>query len=171
MILVFYNPMIIREIESLGAYIKHKRDENFTYAGLRQVADKYSVQDRSSAKSFEIPFMYMMIAATLFANYPKEDRMYYVRRYYDAIPFLKINIPTPVMAGVERQRQFARVLVDSDDILDSIPQAICLLVGTQRKEQVSESNAGRNEAPNAKIRGGEVAHTGIIPFLRSLKQL
>ena len=108
-----YDPGILQsydysEIESLGAYIKHKRDENFTYAGLRQVADKYLVQDRSSGEIFETPqFMYMMIAATLFANYPKEDRMYYVRRYYDATSLFKINIPTPVMAGVERPRQFA----------------------------------------------------------------
>ena len=68
------------EIDSLDSYIKHKRDENFTYAGLRQVVDKYLVQDRSSDEIFETPqFMYMMIAATLFANYPAEDRMYYVR--------------------------------------------------------------------------------------------
>jgi len=85
-----YDPAIFEsytdeEIASLDSYIKHKRDENFTYAGMRQVVDKYLVQDRSSGEIFETPqFMYMMIAATLFANYPKEDRMYYVRRYYDA---------------------------------------------------------------------------------------
>ena len=69
------------EIATLESYIKHKRDENFTYAGLRQVVDKYLVQDRSNEEIFETPqFMYMMIAATLFANYPAETRMHYVRR-------------------------------------------------------------------------------------------
>ena len=68
------------EIAKLESYIHHKRDENFTYAGLRQVVDKYLCQDRSSGELFETPqYMYMMIAATLFANYPKEDRLYYVR--------------------------------------------------------------------------------------------
>ena len=111
------------EIARLDSYIHHKRDENFTYAGMRQVVDKYLVQDRSSGEIFETPqFMYMMIAATLFANYPKESRMHYVRRYYDATSLFKINIPTPVMAGVRTPiRQFAScVLVDSDDTLDSI---------------------------------------------------
>ena len=94
------------EIERLNSYIHHKRDENFTYAGLRQVVDKYLVQDRSSEEIFETPqFMYMMIAATLFANYPKEDRMQYVRRYYDATSLFKVNIPTPVMAGVRTDRK------------------------------------------------------------------
>jgi len=90
------------EIETLDSYIRHKRDENFTYAGLRQVVDKYLCQDRSTGKIFETPqFMYMMIAATLFANYPKDLRMHYVRRYYDATSLFKINIPTPVMAVSE----------------------------------------------------------------------
>ena len=111
------------EIATLESYIKHKRDENFTYAGLRQVVDKYLVQDRSNEEIFETPqFMYMMIAATLFANYPAETRMHYVRRYYDATSLFKVNIPTPVMAGVRTPvRQFAScVLVDADDTLDSI---------------------------------------------------
>ncbi|MGY8864753.1 MAG: ribonucleotide reductase N-terminal alpha domain-containing protein, partial [Methylophagaceae bacterium] len=109
-----YDPAILEsytseEIEVLDSYIRHKRDENFTYAGLRQVVDKYLVQDRSNGQIFETPqFMYMMIAATLFANYPAETRMHYVRRYYDATSLFKINIPTPVMAGVRTPvRQFA----------------------------------------------------------------
>ena len=48
--------------------------------------------------------------------------MSYVKKYYDAISQHKINIPTPVMAGVRTPiRQFAScVLVDSDDTLSSI---------------------------------------------------
>ena len=111
------------EIDILNDFIDHERDYLFTYAGLRQVVDKYLVQDRSTGDVFETPqFMYMMIAATMFAKYPKETRIDYVRKYYDAISKHKINIPTPVMGGVRTPiRQFAScVLVDSDDTLDSI---------------------------------------------------
>ena len=97
-------------------WVDHERDYNFTYAGLRQVLDKYLVQDRSTNEIFETPqFMYMMIAATIFANYPKETRLTYVKKYYNAISLFRINIPTPVMAGVRTPlRQFAScVLVDS----------------------------------------------------------
>jgi len=152
--------------------LHHKRDENFTYAGLRQVVDKYLVQDRSSGEIFETPqFMYMMIAATLFANYPKEDRMHYVRRYYDATSLFRINIPTPVMAGVRTPvRQFAScVLVDSDDTLDSIFSSD-MAIGRYTAQRAGIGiNAGRIRGVNSKIRGGEVAHTGIIPFLKKFE--
>ena len=168
-ILDLYTP---EEIETLDSYIRHKRDENFTYAGLRQVVDKYLCQDRSTGKIFETPqFMYMMIAATLFANYPKQSRMHYVRRYYDATSLFKINIPTPVMAGVRTPvRQFAScVLVDSDDTLDSIFSSD-MAIGRYTAQRAGIGiNAGRIRGVNAKIRGGEVAHTGIIPFLKKFE--
>jgi len=172
-----YDPAILEsyteeELANLGSYIKHTRDENFTYAGLRQVVDKYLVQDRSSGDIFETPqFMYMMIAATLFANYPKEDRMYYVRRYYDATSLFKINIPTPVMAGVRTPvRQFAScVLVDSNDTLDSI-FASDMSIGRYTAQRAGIGiNAGRIRGVNSRIRGGEVAHTGIVPFLKKFE--
>ena len=160
------------EIATLDGYIRHKRDENFTYAGLRQVVDKYLVQDRSSGEIFETPqFMYMMIAATLFANYPAETRMHYVRRYYDATSLFKVNIPTPVMAGVRTPvRQFAScVLVDSDDTLDSI-FASDMSIGRYTAQRAGIGiNAGRIRGVNSKIRGGEVAHTGIVPFLKKFE--
>ena len=160
------------EINTLNGYIRHKRDENFTYAGLRQVVDKYLCQDRSTGEIYETPqFMYMMIAATLFAEYPNENRLYYVRRYYDATSLFKINIPTPVMAGVRTPvRQFAScVLVDSNDTLDSI-FASDMSIGRYTAQRAGIGiNAGRIRGVNSKIRGGEVAHTGIIPFLKKFE--
>ena len=172
-----YDPQILdlyteEELDSLDKYIKLNRDENFTYAGLRQIVDKYLVQDRSSGQIFEPPqYMYMMIAATLFANYPKEDRLYYVRRYYDATSLFKINIPTPVMAGVRTPvRQFAScVLVDSDDTLNSIFSSD-MAIGRYTAQRAGIGiNAGRIRAINSKIRGGEVAHTGLVPFLKKFE--
>ena len=160
------------EIKKLNTWIRRDRDLNFTYAGLRQIVDKYLVQDRSSGELYETPQdMYMMIAATLFADYPKNKRMTYVKRYYDAISTHKINIPTPVMAGVRTPiRQFAScVLVDSDDTLPSIfssDMAIGLYVARRAGIGV---NAGRIRGINSKIRGGEVQHTGVIPFLKKFE--
>ena len=106
------------EFEKLESFIDHERDFIFTYAGLRQVVDKYLVQDRSTGALYETPqFMYLLIAATIFSKYPKETRLDYVKKYYDAISRHKINIPTPIMAGVRTPlRQYAScVLVDVDD--------------------------------------------------------
>ena len=160
------------EIEKLDSYIDHSRDFMFTYAGLRQVVDKYLVQDRSSGQVYETPqFMYMMISLTIFAQYPKEQRLNYIRRYYDAISKHKINIPTPIMAGVRTPiRQFAScVLVDSDDTLDSIFSSDMAIGKYVAQRAGIGINAGRIRGINSKIRGGEVQHTGVIPFLKKFE--
>src|SRR6056300_1566523 len=157
------------ELKKLNTYIKHDRNEEFTYAGLRQVVDKYLCQDRSSGQIYETPqFMYMMIAATLFAEYPKETRLQYVKKYYDATSLFKVNIPTPVMAGVRTPiRQFAScVLVDVDDTLPSIFSSNSAIGYYIAQRAGIGINAGRVRAINSKIRGGEVAHTGVVPFLK-----
>ena len=156
----------------LDRYMDHDRDFLFTYAGLRQVVDKYLVQDRSSGKVFETPqFMYMLIAMTVFADYPKEKRLSYVKRYYDAISKHKLNIPTPIMAGVRTPlRQFAScVLVDSDDTLDSIFTSDMAIGRYVAQRAGIGINAGRIRGINAKIRGGEVQHTGVVPFLKKFE--
>ena len=160
------------EWEEIESYVDHDRDYMFTYAGLRQVCDKYLVQDRSTGYLFETPQqMYIMIAATLFSKYPKDTRLEYVRRYYEAISTHKINIPTPVMAGVRTPlRQFAScVLVDVDDTLDSIFSSDMAIGYYVAQRAGIGINAGRIRGINAKIRGGEVQHTGVVPFLKKFE--
>ena len=160
------------EWSRLNSYLNHNRDLLFAYAGLRQVVDKYLVQDRSTGKLYESPqFMYILISAVLFKDYPKETRLNYVKRYYDAISQFKINIPTPVMAGVRTPlRQFAScVLVDSDDTLPSIFSSDMAIGRYVAQRAGIGINAGRIRGINSKIRGGEVQHTGVIPFLKKFE--
>ena len=168
-ILSLYND---EEFEKLQSFIDHERDYLFTYAGLRQVVDKYLVQDRSSGSLYETPqFMYLMISATIFSRYPKETRLDYVKKYYDAISKHKINIPTPIMAGVRTPlRQFAScVLIDVDDTLDSIFSSD-MAIGKYVSQRAGIGiNAGRIRGINSKIRGGEVQHTGVVPFLKKFE--
>ena len=168
-ILSFYTD---EDFEKLESFINHDRDYLFTYAGLRQVADKYLVQDRSTGELYETPqFMYLLISATIFSKYPKETRLDYVKRYYDAISRHRINIPTPIMAGVRTPlRQFAScVLVDVDDTLDSIFSSD-MAIGKYVSQRAGIGiNAGRIRGINSKIRGGEVQHTGVVPFLKKFE--
>jgi len=160
------------EWDKIDSWIDHDRDLLFTYAGLRQVADKYLVQDRSTNEVYETPqYMYIMIAATLFQSYPLETRLDYVRRYYNAISKHFINIPTPVIAGVRTPiRQFAScVLVDIDDTLDSIFSSDMAIGKYVAQRAGIGINAGRIRGINSKIRGGEVQHTGVVPFLKKFE--
>ena len=172
-----YDPELVNlyteeEFDKLESFIDHQRDMMFTYAGLRQVVDKYLVQDRSSGAVYETPqFMYLLISASIFAEYPKETRLDYVRRYYDAISKHKINIPTPIMGGVRTPlRQFAScVLVDIDDTLESIFSSDMAIGKYVAQRAGIGINAGRIRGINSKIRGGEVQHTGVVPFLKKFE--
>ena len=172
-----YDPEILQkyspeEFDKINNMIDHDRDYLFTYAGLRQVVDKYLVQDRSTGSVYETPqFMYILIAATIFSDYPQETRLDYVKKYYDAISKHKVNIPTPVMAGVRTPlRQYAScVLVDVDDTLDSIFVSDMAIGRYVAQRAGIGINAGRIRGINAKIRGGEVQHTGVVPFLKKFE--
>ena len=160
------------EWEKLDSYIDHDRDYLFTYAGMRQVADKYLVQCRTTGEVYETPqFMYIMVAATLFQDDDKFYRLEYVKKYYDAISKHRLNIPTPIMAGVRTPlRQFAScVLVDVDDTLDSIFSSDMAIGKYVAQRAGIGINAGRIRGINSKIRSGEVQHTGVVPFLKKFE--
>ena len=164
-----YSPV---EWDCLNSYIDHERCMGFTYAGLRQIVDKYLVQDRSTGILYETPqYMYIMVAATLFQDYPKNSRLEYVQRYYTATSKGKINLPTPVLAGVRTpMRQFAScVLVDVDDTLDGIFSSDMAIGKYVAQRAGIGINAGRIRGINSKIRGGEVQHTGVVPFLKKFE--
>jgi len=157
------------EIDELDAYIKHDRDDSFTYAGMEQFRGKYLVQDRRTKQHYETPQMlYMMVAATLFINYPKETRIKYVKDYYDAISLFYISLPTPIMAGVRTPtRQFSScVLIESGDSLDSINATSTSIVKYISKKAGIGVGAGSIRAEGAKVGDGSVVHTGLIPFLK-----
>jgi ribonucleoside-diphosphate reductase alpha chain len=157
------------EINQMEDFIKHERDEDMTYAAMEQFRGKYLVQNRASGEIFETPQVcYMMIAATLFSQYPKEERMKWVKDYYDATSQFDISLPTPVMAGVRTpQRQFSScVLVETDDDLDSINATSSAIVKYVSQKAGIGIGAGSIRAIGSKIRNGDATHTGVIPFYK-----
>jgi len=156
------------EINKLGEYIKHDRDYLFTYSGLQQMVDKYLLKNRNTGVLYESPqFAYMLIAMVLFMDYG-DDRIRRVKEAYDYFSTFKINLPTPVMAGVRTKiRQFAScVLVDVGDSLDSITSSVASVAKYTARRAGIGLNFGRIRPLNSPIRGGEVIHTGVIPYLK-----
>ena len=167
-ILNFYSD---KDLDKIEGFIKHKRDEDLTYAGIQQLMDKYLVQHRKTGEQYETPqFMYMMISITLFAKYTGEDRMEKVKRFYELLSLQKISLPTPILAGVRTpNRQFSScVLIDVADDLDSIGAS-----GHAVLRYIS-NRAGiglnfRLRAIGSEVNGGEKVHTGLIPFLKTFE--
>lgn len=157
------------EIETLNQYIRHDRDDKFTYVAMEQFRGKYLVQDRSTKTIYETPqIAYMMIGATLFSEYPKEERLKWVKEFYDAVSNFYISLPTPIMAGVRTPtRQFSScVLIEAGDSLDSINSAATSIVRYISKKAGIGVGSGAIRAIGSKIGDGSIVHTGLIPFLK-----
>ena len=170
----FYDPELgssytQAEWDILNNYIKHERDNSIAYVGMEQFRGKYLVQNRASGEIFETPQMaYMLIAATLFSDYPQETRMRWVKDYYDAVSTFEISLPTPVMAGVRTpQRQFSScVLIETGDSLDSINATSSAVVKYVSQKAGIGIGAGSIRAIGSPIRKGDATHTGVIPFYK-----
>ncbi|GGC00826.1 ribonucleoside-diphosphate reductase [Marinobacterium zhoushanense] len=157
------------ELDELNAYLDHSRDMNFSYAAVKQLEGKYLVQNRVSGEVYESPqLLYMLVSACLFSGYPKEKRLDYVKRFYDATSLFKLSLPTPIMAGVRTPtRQFSScVLIETDDSLDSINATAAAIVKYVSQRAGIGINAGRIRALGSPIRNGEAFHTGCIPFYK-----
>ena len=169
-----YDPAIIEkytedEINKLGEYIDHDRDFIFTYAGIKQLCDKYLIKNRVTGKIFETPqFAYMLISMYAFINYPIETRAEYVRRFYNAISRHKINLPTPIMAGVRsRSKSYASCcLIGVDDTKESITASgTAVSIATASRCGIG-IDVSKIRAIGSPVNNGEVVHTGLIPFLK-----
>ncbi|HEJ7886264.1 class 1a ribonucleoside-diphosphate reductase subunit alpha [Serratia liquefaciens] len=157
------------EFEQMDSFIDHWRDMNFSYAAVKQLEGKYLVQNRVSGEIYEsAQFLYILVAACLFSNYPRETRLDYIKRFYDAISTFKISLPTPIMSGVRTPtRQFSScVLIECGDSLDSINATSSAIVKYVSQRAGIGINAGRIRALGSPIRGGEAFHTGCIPFYK-----
>lgn len=157
------------EINKLGEYLNHNRDEIFTYAGIQQLCDKYLVQNRKSGEIYETPqFAYMLIAMILYAKYDKKIRLSFVKKAYNAFSKHKKNLPTPLMAGVRTKlRQYSSCcLIDIGDSIESI-FAANTAVGYATSQRFGIGlNGSSLRAIGSEIRNGDVIHTGVIPFLK-----
>lgn len=157
------------EFIHMNKFVKHDRDYTISYAGMGQFLGKYLVQNRVKNTYYETPQMaYLLIAATLFNRYPKETRMRYVKDYYNALSNFDVSIPTPILAGARTPtRQFSScVLIDCGDSLNSINATTNSIVNYVSKKAGIGLNFGRVRAIGSEIRGGEIKHTGVIPFLK-----
>lgn len=159
------------ELEQLGKYIKHNRDEKFTYVAMEQWRGKYLLKNRVTNQFYETPQLaFMMIALTAFINY-KTDRIKFVKKLYDALSKFDISLPTPIVGGLRSgTRQFSSCVVTNvDDNLDSIGASSQAIIRYISRRAGLGVNMGRIRAINSEIRNGEAIHTGLLPFIKLIQ--
>ncbi|GAB3484771.1 class 1a ribonucleoside-diphosphate reductase subunit alpha [Marinomonas epiphytica] len=158
-----------QDFDTMNGFLDHSRDMNFSYAAVKQLEGKYLVQNRVTGDIYESPqFIYILVAACLFANYDKATRLDLIKRFYDAVSQFKLSLPTPIMSGIRTPtRQFSScVLIECGDSLDSINATSSAIVKYVSQRAGIGVNAGAIRALGSPIRGGEAFHTGCIPFYK-----
>ena len=150
--------------------IDHAKDESYSYAAVEQLIEKYLVKNRSTGQTYETPQVrYMVAAATVFhKEEPNTARMRYIKEYYQAASDGLFTLATPVLAGLGTPtKQFSScVLIRSDDDLDSIFASGEMMAKYASKRAGIGLEIGRLRPLGSPIRGGEIMHTGMIPFLK-----
>jgi ribonucleoside-diphosphate reductase alpha chain len=150
--------------------LDHSKDEQYSYAAIEQLIEKYLVKNRSTKEIYETPqIRYMVAAATVFhKEEPNSARMRYIKEYYNAASDGLFTLATPVLAGLGTPtRQFSScVLIRSDDDLDSIFASGEMMAKYASKRAGIGLEIGRLRPLGSPIRGGEIMHTGMIPFLK-----
>ena len=150
--------------------IDHAKDEQYSYAAVEQLIEKYLVRNRSTKEIYETPQVrYMVAAATVFhKEEPNSARMRYIKEYYTAASDGLFTLATPVLAGLGTPtKQFSScVLIRSDDDLDSIFASGEMMAKYASKRAGIGLEIGRLRPLGSPIRGGEIMHTGMIPFLK-----
>ena len=150
--------------------LDHSKDEQYSYAAIEQLIEKYLVRNRSTKQTYETPQVrYMIAAATVFhSEEPNNARMRYIKEYYNAASDGLFTLATPVLAGLGTPtKQFSScVLIRSDDDLDSIFASGEMMAKYASKRAGIGLEIGRLRPLGSPIRGGEIMHTGMIPFLK-----
>ena len=170
----YYDPDLLTwysddELNTLNSYLDHKRDFNIAYVGMEQFRGKYLIKNRATGEIYETPqILYMLVAMVLFRNYSKQERLKWIKDFYDATSNFEISLPTPIMAGLRSpQKQFSScVLIETDDSLDSINSTSSAIVKYVSQKAGIGIGAGRIRSIGSPIRRGDATHTGVIPFYK-----
>ncbi|WP_343128731.1 class 1a ribonucleoside-diphosphate reductase subunit alpha [Buchnera aphidicola (Kurisakia onigurumii)] len=158
-----------QEFNQMNSFIDHMRDMNFSYSAVKQLENKYLLQNKITGKIYEsAQFLYILISACLFSQYPSTTRMIYVKKFYHAISQFKISLPTPIMSGLRTPtKQFSScVLIECADTLHSINATASSIVKYVSQRAGIGINVGQIRAIGSSIRNGEAFHTGCIPFYK-----
>jgi ribonucleoside-diphosphate reductase alpha chain len=157
------------EWNKMNDFIDHEKDEEYSYAAIEQMIEKYLVRNRATKEIYETPqIRYMIAAATIFHKEESNVRLKLVKEYYNAASDGLFTLATPVLAGLGTPtKQFSScVLIRSDDDLDSIFASGEMMAKYASKRAGIGLEIGRLRSLGSPIRGGEIMHTGMIPFLK-----
>jgi ribonucleoside-diphosphate reductase alpha chain len=170
-----YDPVLLetytkQEIEELEAIMDPKKDELFTYIGLRTLSDRYLAKDYEK-RTMELPQeRWMIIAMTLMQKEPKEKRLSLVKEAYWALSNLYMTVATPTLANAGKKfGQLSSCFIDTvDDSLQGIYDSNTDAANLSKHGGGIGLYLGKIRSRGSAIRGHQGASSGVIPWMKQL---
>ena len=156
------------DIYELEKFIKPERDLIFTYSGIDLLAKRYLIQDFSRAVLEAPQQMFMGIAMHLAIPEKKEERLYWVKRFYDVLSSLKATMATPTMSNARKPfYQLSSCFIDTvDDSLKGIYKSLDNFAEVSKFGGGMGIYLGKVRAMGSTIRGFKGAAGGVIPWIK-----
>lgn len=156
-----------QEIDELENYLDTGRSDLFTYSGLELLLKRYVIHSRRGVPLESPQEMYMGIAMHL-AMKEENDRLKWVKRFYDMLSLLKVTMATPTLSNARKPyHQLSSCFIDTvPDSLDGIYRSIDNFAQVSKFGGGMGLYFGKVRASGSAIRGFEGAAGGVIRWIR-----
>ena len=157
------------EYDEINKMLVHRRDYTYSHYAIKQLIQKYSMQDRVLKQSYETPqFIYMRVAMQTYMNYQGSDRLSKLKSLYEDLSHQRINVPTPYFSyslTVKPNTASCSVLTCGDEAES---------IGVLNTLAYTLTTAGAGVGAHMKtrslgdgIRNGSIKHAGKVPYYRA----
>ena len=155
------------EIDEAATFICPERNELFTYAGLDLMLRRYVIQTHQRVPLETPQEMYLGIALHL-AMEEKNDRLGWVRRFYDMLSRQEVTMATPTLSNARKPyHQLSSCFIDTvPDSLEGIYRSIDNFAQVSKFGGGMGLYFGKVRATGSAIRGFDGAAGGVIRWIK-----
>lgn len=155
------------EIEMAATFIDEERENLFTYAGLELLLKRYVIKSHQGELLETPEEMFLSIALHLAIN-ETNDRMGYVKKFYDMLSLLQVTMATPTLSNARKPfHQLSSCFIDVvPDSLNGIYRSLDNFAKVSKYGGGMGLYFGKVRANGSAIRGFEGAAGGIIRWIR-----
>ncbi|MBN2781709.1 MAG: ribonucleoside-diphosphate reductase subunit alpha [Campylobacterales bacterium] len=90
------------DLDELEKHIKHERDMQFNYLGIKTLYDRYLIKDKNS-NPIELP-QHMFMAIAMFLAQREENRQEWAIKFYNMISQFEVMLATPTLSNARTTR-------------------------------------------------------------------
>lgn len=156
------------DLEAAAAMMVAERDNLLPYSGIELLTKRYVIHNRRHEALESVQEMYLSIALFLAIPEAPEQRLVWVKRFYDMLSGLQVTMATPTLSNARKPyHQLSSCFIDTvPDDLQGIYHSISNFANVSKYGGGMGLYFGKVRSAGAAIRGFEGAAGGVIRWIR-----